>query len=623
MNADSNARLRQLQLEAEELTMYAMRIPPCTYEERVYSSQPSKFAVSYTINPNIRKMPQERKTEDPDLYLLESSTSAAWLPANTNIKKMHQQRKTEDAISKEKELSCRRRTKVLSYFICKAMMPLSIVENKAFQRFVKDLDPAYKCPSRDTLKTEIIDQYNSLSQNLKEKLKNRQNLTITLNVWSNTSQTNKFLGITVHYVDNSNLESIVLDFIKIPPSQIKKSNIVEGVENTLKTYLQNWSIEDNQIVAVITDNAVNISIETKNYYISCFAQTVESIAVNLINKTENFFKIIRSNVKRAIEDSKLSNALRKMLDKRAIRRDCQKTLVLDNPEKWNSTLHMVETYLELSPFLNDKAEFKLDSTEMEILKEAVVILRFVKELTDELSPDHHVTISEMIPLISCFQSSLNELELKTNFGKKSKSILSKEMKKFEKKEESLLCAQATLLDPRFKTIYFTDGFLPLLEKAKRCIITETTKHTTTPQNNSDDSDDSYNVDNESDLPKGIWKEHAKRIYKRTKTSHYDDATINEELSKYLISKIEKDRKQNPFKVWEENKFLYPNLYTLAQKFLSPVVTVLPTEKLFSKTATIIMEETNLSNTLLSKLIFLHNLPEKYWDHEQDIECIDI
>lgn len=130
------------------------------------------------------------------------------------------------------ELRHRRRMKLLSCLICKAMIPLSVVKNEAFIRFVKDLAPDYRCPSADILEIEIINQYDRLSQNLKETLRNKQNLTITLNVWSNTSQTKKFLGITVHYVDHGNSESIVLGFIETPSSQI--NGFAECPEETLK-----------------------------------------------------------------------------------------------------------------------------------------------------------------------------------------------------------------------------------------------------------------------------------------------------------------------------------------------------------------------------------------------------
>lgn len=64
---------------------------------------------------------------------------------------------------------------------------------------------------------------------------------------------------------------------------------------------------------------------------------------------------------------------------------------------------------------------------------------------------------------------------------------------------------------------------------------------------------------------------------------------------------------------EKNNNVYPNLYLLARKYLSPVGTSVPSERLFSKAGLTITQQINrLSGDALSCLIFLGSLPECYW-----------
>lgn len=195
---------------------------------------------------------------------------------------------------------------------------------------------------------------------------------------------------------------------------------------------------------------------------------------------------------------------------------------------------MFKAYLEVFPLLNNE-EFKLKPIEMDNLQDAYNILCLVEKLTHKLSADHRVKISEMIQLISWFQSILKKLKLKTEYGEKLKLFVSKQLKNILKKEERLLCAQATLLDPRFKALYFTDEFSSLFEEAKKCIITKATKDTETPENNSNDSN---NVDNEKDSPNSILEEHKERIRKKAKISHNNNVIVNVELCDYLVSDTE-------------------------------------------------------------------------------------
>lgn len=88
--------------------------------------------------------------------------------------------------------------------------------------------------------------------------------------------------------------------------------------------------------------------------------------------------------------------------------------------------------------------------------------------------------------------------------------------------------------------------------------------------------------------------------------------IPADLKHYLNQPL-LDRKADPINYWFQYETIYPNLSTIAKKYLAIVTTSVPTERVFSKAGNILSEHRNrLIPEHLQQLWFLNSLSMKEW-----------
>lgn len=86
-----------------------------------------------------------------------------------------------------------------------------------------------------------------------------------------------FLGVTVHYIEDSQLTSIC-----IAVNELSEQHTAEYIGTKLLDILHEWRIDQNKVVAFITDNGANmIKANTENFrkdkHIACFAHCLNLI----------------------------------------------------------------------------------------------------------------------------------------------------------------------------------------------------------------------------------------------------------------------------------------------------------------------------------------------------------
>ena len=82
--------------------------------------------------------------------------------------------------------------------------PLSMVEHHVFQKYCHTLQPMFKMVSRNTLKNDILQIYETEKEKtmkLLEKTKSR--VAITTDMWTSNNQRKGYMAITTHFIDNS------------------------------------------------------------------------------------------------------------------------------------------------------------------------------------------------------------------------------------------------------------------------------------------------------------------------------------------------------------------------------------------------------------------------------------
>ena len=76
--------------------------------------------------------------------------------------------------------------------------------------------------------------------------------------------------------------------------------------------------------------------------------------------------------------------------------------------------------------------------------------------------------------------------------------------------------------------------------------------------------------------------------------------------------------EDPLKWWAIHKYMFPNLSTIARKYLCVVATSVPSEQLFRTAGNIVSDkQASLLPENVDKLVFLHsNLPPLHLDYKR-------
>lgn len=94
--------------------------------------------------------------------------------------------------------------------------PLSIVEHVGFRRYSHALQPLFKVPCRNTLKSDIFKIYEyEKGKTLSLVVSNASRLAITTDMWTSSNQKKGFMAVTAHFIDDSwTLQSRILRLVR-------------------------------------------------------------------------------------------------------------------------------------------------------------------------------------------------------------------------------------------------------------------------------------------------------------------------------------------------------------------------------------------------------------------------
>ncbi|XP_076047308.1 E3 SUMO-protein ligase ZBED1-like [Oratosquilla oratoria] len=277
------------------------------------------------------------------------------------------------------------------------MQPLSLVENKGFQEFVKVIDPRYVLPSRrELMRTQFPSLYEKQKQQMREELEG-------------------LLATKRLMVDHTS----------------------ENIEGALKEICEEWDLLE-KVCCIVTDNAPNIVKAVKDMnviHIPCFAHSLNLVVQNAL-KNSNDVKKVQEKVKAIV--SFFHHSV-KSSDK-----------FQEQHEAVTSTLCVL-----------GRNNMCLSGDELECLSKAICVLQPFDVVTKELSAEKITCLSKVIPLIKALRSCMfskkdaHRREFYETFplGLEVRARLDR---KFSGLERRFILAVGTLLDPRLKKLHFVD-----------------------------------------------------------------------------------------------------------------------------------------------------------------------
>lgn len=491
--------------------------------------------------------------------------------------------------------------------IAKDNLPLNTTEHKGFQYLMKIVAPLYSLPGRKTITSLMEQKYELLSNLEKEKILNAHYITLTCDVWTDTLNTVSYLGVTSHFLNDEKLHSVTIGV-----TELSDKHTADYLGMWLSDICKEWKISEDKVFTVVTDGGANIVkavcvLFDKSKHLHCFAHMLnlvatQSLAINGIETICNKVKSIITFFKHSVS---AYDDLRKLTSLKLI----QSVIT-----RWNSTYIMLERFVTLyeqvvSVLLKyPKSPSILSAAEIEIIKDIVVIMRPFFTVTKEISGNSSVTASKVIPLVNCLKKKVEIIETHSETSRSLKdSILQQISKRFGSIENVKILSVATLLDPRFKKIHFTnpvscsDAVQKVLhsmrETEENVAVTTRTQH------------ELPNVVSERD---SVWDYH-KELVNKANTS-YDNipGEMPTEL-KFFLNQPLADINTDPLEYWALNKMSFPKVYSVAKKYLAVVPTSTPSERLFSLAGNILVDHrSKLSPKHLNQLLFLNSLNLEDW-----------
>ncbi|KAL4123342.1 hypothetical protein QTP88_015539 [Uroleucon formosanum] len=433
--------------------------------------------------------------------------------------------------------------------LAKDNMPLNTTEKEGFIHFMKKAAPMYKIPSRTTITNLIKTKYEVLSGLVKTKLSQIEFLTITTDIWTDTVNTKSYLGMTVHFL---NISNVALDSVTIGVLELSASHTANNISIWFEQLIEEWGIKKNQVFTVVTDNGANILSAVKKTFsqekhLPCFAHTLNLVSERALENLSDV-QVLIHKIKSVVTYFKHSVAASDDLKKL-----CNYKLKQSVPTRWNSIYYMIERFILCSNHIASVlinmrgGPTMLTADEIDLAKEMLSVLRPMEVATKELCGQKYVTGSKVIPLINCLIKKTESINLSNPIALTLKqAMLDNLYKRFGRMEEISLLSVATILDPRFKTIHLNNPNSSA--RAIRLIKNKITEI----KNSSDDTNSSSchgSSDDDGDRHDNLWSVHTKKA--ASKTSEQSEERIPTDLKHYL-SQSTINLGEDILKYWDQN-----------------------------------------------------------------------
>lgn len=297
-------------------------------------------------------------------------------------------------------------TQSVATFICKDIRPYSVVENDGFQNLINTLEPRYVLPTRKHLSEVVIpNMYEKVKHDVTASLKSAERVAITCDSWTSRA-TDNYLTITSHHIDQEwRLVSHVLQ-----TRTTEASHTAANLSEIMFKAIEEWELTNKNPV-IVTDNAANMvrAVEITGWlHIGCFAHTL-NLASQAGLKVPAVAQLLGRVRRIASFFHRSTVASRKLKEKQKILKLPAHKLVTDGVTRWNSTLEMLERFLEQQPAISAallspevrRSDSNLCSlTEADITdgEDIVKALKPLKAATLVMSEEKSPTLSIIAPL---------------------------------------------------------------------------------------------------------------------------------------------------------------------------------------------------------------------------------
>lgn len=501
-------------------------------------------------------------------------------------------------------------------------MPISSTLKPGLQRFLKDYFPLYPIPNNDTMTRRMEAKFESLFAVQKQRLANANQLCLAGDLWKCPVTKANFVGNVALLREGNKMIRMVLGI-----REITEAHTAVEISKVLQAIWEDWGLDLKKVIVMATDGAANIklSVETlfsKLQWLHCYLHRI-NLAIKELLKLSSI-KTLVDSVKAQVTFFRQSSYARDELVKEQKEAEIEELRMIQDCEtRWNATFLMLQRFIVCVEQVNAvifkapkhvKPPPMVTAEEVEGIKELTDFLAPAHRLTEKLSTESEVSISVVLPSMSCYVKAVNGVTPATEIGKFTKKELLRILdSKFGADESIFLYAAATILDPRFKKVHFTDH--NVVRKACRILHKEMLEYRRAKKLPGAEQSSRRAEKEETELLEDpLWKYHVQlqKTKEQRSEESLDDQTCDCDFTAYLqspgVSLL-----INPIDFWISKQQDCPALAHVALKYVSLTCTSVTCERLFSEAKQALGDKSSqLTPTHLYQKLFMKSVEEEYW-----------
>lgn len=485
--------------------------------------------------------------------------------------------------------------------------PFSVVSDEGFRRFTEALNPDYTLPSRQFLSGTLLPaKYIEVQNRARELLKDAHSITLTTDAWTSCAN-DSYLALTAHFIDSSfKIKSVLLEVCSLNDHHTSANLAAE-----IKRIITEWDIRENKILLAIADNAANIKKTVQEHlklrYLGCFAHTLNLIAQDSIKPLEPLILKVKDIVayfrRSAVAKSKLDAYQRQ-------NNQIPKKLIQAVSTRWNSVYYMCERLLELKEqvraslaALGKEDLAVLSNEDFDTLSQLLKILAPLEMATRAISGEAYVTLSSVIIINNCLQSSYASLK-KQSFSNSLIAVLNGIItglnERFKNLESSNTLLVSTFLDPRYKNVGFSNNQVGVEVNNK---VTNLLAHYI-EQHQELETGNLQQQQQETPEVNQLWEHFDRKAATFQPSGTFKSRAIIE-LQRYVEEPL-LARNSDPLKWWKSQAYNYPNLSQIVLEKFGTVATSVPCERIFSKAGQLISDRrSRMTSDKVKQIMFLN------------------
>ncbi|XP_017557215.1 E3 SUMO-protein ligase ZBED1 [Pygocentrus nattereri] len=412
------------------------------------------------------------------------------------------------------------------------LQPLNLVEEEGFQQLVQVLQPSADIPlSASWVRTELLSMYAHIRLKVQKEVSYAKDLVLSAEMWI-SSKDASYLTVICHFIDeNWELKSYMLE-----TAHLLGEHTPENVHQQLVRISTEWKIIDKIQVVVVNVDGMKKQ-KARWTYMPCFSHTLNKVFNEAMDNSD--WRGLLKKCRRIVAFfHQKSEALRTVQLTQSPGADWLPVLtMLENiSDQWQSISTEFMKRQEDNLWLNEKERMMLDS--------AVVALRVIKNIVEEMGESGYSSVSNIIPMCDKLQRSLEHL--RQNGNKVAQRLAERIDHHMGSIKQNLLFSVSTALDPRFKS-----SVLQHFEKIKAYIKEEMRKQGSGASSS------------------GCKKEHGGQ-------RSYEDLLLHR-----YATESDTSRTLNPFVFWS-TKNDFKELTIVAHKYLTLVSTAIPLERVMQQ-----------------------------------------